>query len=99
MMGNTQIKHCIAFEKLLRFIASSNIAFNSIDNDFLRAAFEIFDSTFTIPGRDKIRNELINLSKTIHDDMLNELSGETVSLLFDGCHRWAEEYQGVIVFT
>ena len=91
--------HRLAFENILRFIASSDIAFNAIDNDFLRNAFRIFDDTFILPGRDKLKGEMKKLSEDIHNQMLSEISGKTVSLLYDSCHRWAEEYQGVIIFT
>lgn len=54
---------------IIRNIASINTPFRSMDNSFLRTAFNILDNTFIYPGKDKLRSEMIDLSKKIINDM------------------------------
>lgn len=94
-----QNKNAIAFENLLRFITSSDTPYNAVDNEFLRKSFQVFDQNFEIPGPDKLSYEMNRLSDQIHNEMLHEIAGKEVSLLFDGMRRWSNDYQGIILFT
>lgn len=94
-----QNKHAIAFENFLRYIASSDTPYNATDNEFLRYSYQVFDDTFNIPSPDKLSYEMDRLSKKIHNEMLSEIKGMSVSLLFDGIRRWSQDYQGIILFT
>ena len=94
-----QNKNSIAFENILRYIASSDTPYHAVDNDFLRKSFHVFDDSFNIPGSDKLSYEMDLLADKIKKDMLSEISGLPVSLLFDGMRRWSNDYQGIILFT
>lgn len=86
-------------EHILRYVTSSNIPFRSIDNDFLRETFKLFDPNFEYPKKDKLLQELVALSKNIKQNMLNEIRGKKVSILVDGCKRWGSDYQAAIIYT
>lgn len=88
-----------AYEYFLRFIATSNISFRAAEDKNLQKAFGTLDQNFVIPNRHKLCSDLILLSEDIHNKMLQNLQGKTVSLLCDGCSRWGTKYQGVIVYT
>lgn len=95
----SEFRHKFAMELLLRFIASSNIPFHAIDNSFFRSLLQIFDDTFVLPGKDKIRSEMITFSDQIHDRILIDLRGQAVSLMADSCKRWGKNYEGIVVYT
>ena len=100
--GARQIKenrHSAVMEYIIRYIASTNTPFRSMDNSFLRTACNILDNSFIYPGKDKLRSEMIDLSKKIIINMKKEICYTSVSLLFDSCKRWGENYQGIILYT
>ena len=72
-------------EYIIRYIASTNTPFISMGNSFLRKAFNILDNSFIYPGKDKLRSEMIDLSKKIINNMKKEICYTSVSLLFDSC--------------
>lgn len=92
-------KHSIAFENLLRFIASSDVPYYAVDNNFLRKSYQALDDSFDVPGKDKLSSEMVRLSKRIHNEMLNDIKGMSVSLLLDGIRRWGDDYQGLVIFS
>ncbi|KAK8835911.1 hypothetical protein M9Y10_040289 [Tritrichomonas musculus] len=91
--------HKKALESFLRYIATANISLRSATNPYLQLTFQILDQTFVIPNRNKLSEELKNLSKRIHQNMLTKVEGKTVSLMCDGSSRWGVKYQGIIVYT
>lgn len=92
-------KHESAMEYILRYIATSNVPYRAMDNENLRIALHFLDSTFNFPGRNTLRNDMIELAQKIQLQTLGELYGKTASLLFDSCKRWGRNYQGIIVYT
>lgn len=92
-------RHRSAMEYILRFIATSNIAYRAIENENLEAALVFLDPTFQLPRRSKLRDEMISLSAQITQHTISELFGQTASLLFDSCKRWGQNYQGIIIYT
>lgn len=96
---DSELRHKLAMELLLRFIASSDIPFHAIDNDFFRSLLQILDITFILPGKDKIKDEMISLSDQIYNRMLIDLKNQTVSLMADSCKRWGKKYEGIVIYT
>lgn len=92
-------RHRSAMEYILRFIATSNIAYRAIENENLEAALVFLDPTFQLPRRSKLRDEMISLTVQITQYTISELFGQTASLLFDSCKRWGQNYQGIIIYT
>ena len=92
-------KHKTTMQYIIRYIAITNTPFRSADNQFLRLAMNTLDNTFVLPGKDKLRQEMLNLSDQIKRKMKKEISGQFISLLFDSCHRWGNDYQGIIIHT
>ncbi|KAK8839593.1 hypothetical protein M9Y10_028650 [Tritrichomonas musculus] len=96
---NAVNRHRSAMEYILRYIATSNVSYRSMDNDNLRLALSFIDPSFQFPRRTTIRNDMIELAKKIRKQTISELFGKSASLLFDSCKRWGVNYQGVIIYT
>lgn len=84
--------HPLAYVVLLRFIFL-NVAFNAIDNEYLKDAFILFVNTFIIQGRDKyllecdfLLLETINHMKNLRYmkaiQSLNILNGQNSWLIY-----------------
>lgn len=86
-------------EYILRYIATSNIPFRAVTNDFLKQSFQLNDPCFELPGIDKLIEEMNDLSNQINNRTFQNIFGEKVSLLVDGCKRWGQHYQGAIIFS
>lgn len=99
LSNSFHIKNKAFIHFLLRYIATTNAPYRSIDNEFLRMAIGIINANITIPGRNKLTEEMINFSHYIRTEMLHEIKYKYVSILFDSCKRWGVNYQGVILYT
>lgn len=91
--------HKFIIHHLLRFIAVHNIPFYAIEDENLSKSYQILDNTFDIPGKDKLKLLMLEIADEIKKSFLRELSGQKVSLMIDGCQRWAKNYIGFIIFT
>lgn len=62
-------KHITSMQYILRYIAITNTPFRSADSQFLRLAMNTLDNTFVLPGKDKLREEMLNMAEQIKQKM------------------------------
>ena len=93
------IKHYFATKNIIYFIATTNLPINKLKNDFIRNALSCLDSSYQIPGYDKLRELVINEALIIEKRNLRLLCGKIVSILLDEATRWNVHYEGVVIYT
>ena len=82
----------------MRLIAVSNTPFYDFSNYLFDGYSNPWDATYLPPKKDKMRERMIELADAIHLWTMDELSGEKVSIIVDGCKRWGYDYQGIILY-
>ena len=91
--------HAFALQHLLRFLAVNNISLNAAQCYFLEQSYKVFDPTFSIPKRDKLRDLMISLANDIKINIRQNLANQVVSLMIDGSKRWGKNYIAIVIFT